>query len=206
MKMLYALAITYLFTANAYSASLPLLLQIEQGKGLHELEIRNTAPQKTKSYRLKIREVSFPNADMKVLDEITHDIWLSELAFTIKPGDGKLVKLGYRGKPSDIERYFQLQLAETSSKKDAIGGELRTLVTVLPLNSSIVVKQVGNTLTNEGKASVLFMEDLDCGNTEGVTHLLSPGASMALPKLKEGAIHSIGVNNEIKLIASSCNE
>lgn len=75
---------------------------------------------------------------------------------------------------------------------------------VLPLNTEIKVDFDGAHLKNRSDATVLVMEDLQCGKVQGKTTLVAPGESITL-EVNTGTILSVGLNDQIKVLANTCN-
>lgn len=193
----------------SYGVSLPLLLQLEQGKGQQKIEIKNS-DSIARSYNISVQQVSYPNKLMKVIQDKTHDIWVSEQTFTLPAMGHKDIYVAYRGEPTGTEKYFNIIFDEVDrnvrdNDEVSVGKTVNTLLTVLPLNTEIKVDFNGERLTNNGNATVLVMEDLRCGSEQGKTILVAPGESIIPPKVKAGTILSVGLHDEIRVLAKDCD-
>ena len=57
-----------------------------------------------------------------------------------------------------------------------------------------------------GIGSLLFMEDLNCGDKMGKTILVAPGEEIEIPLAAVGSIFSVGQQDELKEILNNCNQ
>jgi hypothetical protein len=197
-----------LLPMSAYSLTVPMNVQLRQEKSsLESLPIVNTDSMQH-DYRISVREVSFPDKNMQVVNDQDKDIWLSEPAFSLSAGSKKVLNIAYHGEPSQRERYFQLEINELlvdKTNSNQITGRMMVLVMLAPLDMTLKYEILEGRLHNQGNASFLFMEDFDCGRTAGLTTIVPPGKTIVLPQLKEKTVHSIGNDGVIKVINANCD-
>lgn len=203
-RYLHALLLL-LLPLSAQAIMVPIQIELIQGKGPQNVLVSNN-DKTSHRYRLSLREVSFPDKDMKVLHDTGKDIWLNELAFSLRAHESRTIQIAYRGEPSEVERYYQLEVAELVDKRgvNQVGRAVNSIVVVSPLNLTLNVAVNDGILINHGKGSVLFMEDFDCGKRQGMSKLIAPGQYFTLPPLQQGSVHSVGADGQIKILTNRC--
>ncbi|MGL4614030.1 MAG: hypothetical protein ACRCVV_09055 [Shewanella sp.] len=208
MKALF-ISVMIVMSSSSYAVSLPLLLQLEQGQGQQKIELTNS-DNIARSYNVSVQQVSHPNKSMAVIQDKTHEVWVSEQKFTLPAMGHKDIYVAYRGEPTSSEKYFnvifnEVDLVVRDNSALSVGKVVNTLLTVLPLNTEMKVDFNGERLTNRSNATVLVMEDLECGRAQGNTILVAPGESIIPPKVKSGTILSVGLHDEIRVLANDCD-
>lgn len=207
MKMIFLISILFL-PKYTYSLTLPMKLQLHQEDVVQKFPIVNSDII-DHDYQLSVREVTFPDRNMEVINQNDEDIWLSEWIFSLSSGSKKELGISYHGEPSRVERYFLIdvkEMKENSLTTNQIGRHINTILILSPLEPLLNFNIVDGQLENHSNASFLFMEDFDCGASMGLTRIIPPGKSIKLPIQSDNAIHSIGFNDTIRVIYNGCLE
>ena len=91
----------------------PVHIQLQQGNVPYDFSIINS-DSVDHYYQLLVREISYPDEKISIINHVDNDMWISETEFSLSSGSNKLLTIAYNGKQSNVERYFQIEVKETS--------------------------------------------------------------------------------------------
>jgi hypothetical protein len=194
--------------AFSFGFSVPLFIELSDKTGSAEFIIKNEDAV-AHDYLLRIDETTFPDEDKKVIRGgsgiVTPDVGLVRL-----PAKSQRKILINKSKgATKTERYFEVVVTEKNIINKSLDGydkEVRSVLLLRPTVSVLNFSMHGNKLMNSGNGSLLFMEDLNCGDKMGKTILVAPGKEIEIPLAAVGSIFSVGQQDEIKEILNNCHK
>ncbi|AZN35183.1 hypothetical protein [Iodobacter ciconiae] len=192
----------------SFGFSVPMFIELSDKSKTTEFTIMNEDAV-SHDYIIRIDETTFPRDGRKIL-KIKSEALVPDITIVRLPAKSqRKIKINKKSGVTQAERYFEMVVTEKNIINKSIDGydkEVRSLLLLRP--SVSVMKYVinKNKLLNSGNGSLLFMEDLNCGDKEGKTILVAPGMEIEMPVVAEGSIFSVGQQDELKEISNHCSK